>query len=406
MSNIPEKQLNDLFYFLNDHRLESSKTLSLYNRLRLIASGVSAQIKDEIIQYLKDNPSAHILITGAAGSGKTYLLNQIVHDLHQSESLDEEYRSNSINDLNKQWHFINKKSPLIAPSPIVLKNSHQNCLILDGLDEYTTVNDSRVKELFSTCDSCIVTCRRKALTPIELLSEIFDLVIDLDQGISPYRILEETLSLTGATISSSGFTSPIVSQLLNATLESSYDSLVKTLEQTIQQYDDTGKILLLNRSIEIPTPEITLPSKEIITGVNVLQSSLLKSVQYNPDLVHELTPREFEEFVAEAYENLGYKVELTKMTRDGGKDIILYADGPTGHNMYYVECKKYRKDRPVDVTLVRNLYGVVEADRATAGIMVTSSSFTPDARSFELQVCHRMSLLDYLDLLREVSKRQ
>jgi restriction system protein len=49
----------------------------------------------------------------------------------------------------------------------------------------------------------------------------------------------------------------------------------------------------------------------------------------------------------------------------------------------------------VGVEIVRQLYGVVEAEKATAGVIVTTSSFTRGAKSFALQHSHRMTLHDY-----------
>ena len=37
-----------------------------------------------------------------------------------------------------------------------------------------------------------------------------------------------------------------------------------------------------------------------------------------------MDPREFEYFVADVFRSLGYKVQVTSGSNDGGKDIILY----------------------------------------------------------------------------------
>lgn len=66
--------------------------------------------------------------------------------------------------------------------------------------------------------------------------------------------------------------------------------------------------------------------------------------------------------------------------------------------MYVVECKKYSPAHPVKVNLVRQLSGVVQAERATAGILVTTSSFTRGARELEKQLFHQISLKDYMDI--------
>jgi len=94
----------------------------------------------------------------------------------------------------------------------------------------------------------------------------------------------------------------------------------------------------------------------------------------------------------------GYKVDLTKATRDGGKDLIIANHSDIGNFIFYVECKKYSPTIPVGVNLVRELAGTVLADRVTAGIMVTSSYFSPDAINYSTQVKHQLSLIDYLKL--------
>lgn len=52
--------------------------------------------------------------------------------------------------------------------------------------------------------------------------------------------------------------------------------------------------------------------------------------------------------------------------------------------------------------IVRQLYGTVEADRATAGIMVTNSYFSREARRFQQTIKSRMSLIDYSELMKQI----
>lgn len=69
----------------------------------------------------------------------------------------------------------------------------------------------------------------------------------------------------------------------------------------------------------------------------------------NPRALYQLKSRKFEEVMVEIYNRLGYKVELTKVTRDDGKDIILRKSDILGDFIYYVECKKYSGNKPVSV---------------------------------------------------------
>ena len=133
-------------------------------------------------------------------------------------------------------------------------------------------------------------------------------------------------------------------------------------------------------------------------------SRLLQYLKTNPDLIHSLTPRKFEELIAELLDRQGYDVTLTGQTRDGGKDILAYKKSDLGNHLFLVECKKYAPHNPVGVSIVRQLYGVVETDRATAGIICTSSRFTKDAKTYASSVKHRMSLRDYKQLNKWISK--
>lgn len=138
--------------------------------------------------------------------------------------------------------------------------------------------------------------------------------------------------------------------------------------------------------------------KKIITDIQVINKSLFEIVSGNPSFIYQMSPRNFEEFVAELLEKEGYRVQITQATKDGGKDIMIANNSNLGNFLFYVECKRYAPDRPVGVNLVRELYGVLQADRATAGIMITSSYFSREAKEFRQNIQHQMSLKDYLDL--------
>lgn len=70
--------------------------------------------------------------------------------------------------------------------------------------------------------------------------------------------------------------------------------------------------------------------------------------------------------------------------------------------MFYVECKQFAKTSPVDVALVRQLYGTVEADRVTAGIMVTTSYFSREAKRYQQKIRRRMNFIDYSELIKQI----
>ena len=114
----------------------------------------------------------------------------------------------------------------------------------------------------------------------------------------------------------------------------------------------------------------------------------------------DVHPRRFEELVAELFRRMGYEVVLTPTARDGGRDVHAFQKGGVGTLLTLVECKRFRPDRKVGVGVVRALFGVVEAERASHGIIATTSSFTRDAKLFQQNLQYRLSLRDFTDLAK------
>jgi hypothetical protein len=117
---------------------------------------------------------------------------------------------------------------------------------------------------------------------------------------------------------------------------------------------------------------------EVASGVN---AKLLEYFRLDPQGLHALTPRQFEELIAEIFDGFGFSVELTKTTRDGGRDVIAIREN-IAKEKFLIECKRYNKKKPIDVGLVRALLGVVHDERATKGILATTSYFTGPSREF------------------------
>ena len=127
---------------------------------------------------------------------------------------------------------------------------------------------------------------------------------------------------------------------------------------------------------------------------------LTLAIKYNPTRIRSITSREFEEIIAAVFEKKGFNVELTKRTRDGGKDIIaISTDGLGIKNKYFIECKHYDENNKISVSIVRELYGVMnQKDGPNKTIMVTTSSFTSDAQKFvnnDISSSWDITLADY-----------
>lgn len=145
-----------------------------------------------------------------------------------------------------------------------------------------------------------------------------------------------------------------------------------------------------------PTPQVLVVSQDRWDG-------LIKELARRPEDLRTLDPRAFEQLVTELLSRqrpTGRTVRLTPPSGDGGRDLLVFDESELGTHLYLVECKRYAVDKPVGVGLVRHLYGVVEGEQATAGMLVTTSRFTGPARAWpdERHLTHRLSLRDYDDL--------
>lgn len=129
-----------------------------------------------------------------------------------------------------------------------------------------------------------------------------------------------------------------------------------------------------------------------------MSDSLLAELARDPGLITALSPRQFEQFVAELYARSGFDVELTRSSKDGGVDIYAFQRAPFGSFLTIIDCKRYRADQPVGVGLVRALYGTVMARDASVGVIATTSYFTRGAHAFQEERKHRLGLQDFLSL--------
>ena len=115
-----------------------------------------------------------------------------------------------------------------------------------------------------------------------------------------------------------------------------------------------------------------------LSAIKAWSRGRLLEGQKGIESIRALSWREFENLVGEAYRRQGYSVEETGGGgADGGVDLLLRK----GSEKTVVQCKRWR-ERQVGVNVVRELYGVMVADGAVRGIIVSSGTFTPDAVAF------------------------
>ena len=89
---------------------------------------------------------------------------------------------------------------------------------------------------------------------------------------------------------------------------------------------------------------------------------------------------EFEDYVSNILRNMGFEIEQTTYSNDGGIDIVANYNKPIFSGRYIVQCKNWQGN--VGAPEIRDLYGVVMDQRANKGILITPSDFTEQAYEF------------------------
>lgn len=91
-----------------------------------------------------------------------------------------------------------------------------------------------------------------------------------------------------------------------------------------------------------------------------------------------LSWREFEEVIGEAYRKQGYAVvENAGPGADGGIDLVAKKEGET----ILVQCKQWKSEK-VGVPTVREMFGLLNAERTNEVHIVTCGHFTEEAKQF------------------------
>lgn len=161
--------------------------------------------------------------------------------------------------------------------------------------------------------------------------------------------------------------------------------------------DDFPKQAILGPDGEPLAPRVT-ERTQLEASVTEISEELVQALAIEPDLVYELSPRKFEELVAELYRRRGFKVTLTSSTGDKGVDVYVVRHDELGSSLSVVQAKRYRPDRKIGVSLVRELKGTVATTNASAGVLLTTSFFTKGAKALAAEYEYTLALRDFYEL--------
>jgi restriction system protein len=139
-------------------------------------------------------------------------------------------------------------------------------------------------------------------------------------------------------------------------------------------------------------------SSDLNVKVQAISNALIRRLAAKPELMFQLSPRQFEELMAELYAREGFEVKLTAETCDDGVDLYLVEHTAFGRLLTIVDCKRNNANRPVGVGIVRQMLGTIDASGASAGVLATTSRFSSGAVLLSEKYPFRLGLQDYCDL--------
>jgi Restriction endonuclease len=123
---------------------------------------------------------------------------------------------------------------------------------------------------------------------------------------------------------------------------------------------------------------------------------------WSGDVFDAIEWRRFEAVVETLFAQVGFETKTQSHGPDEGVDVWLYSPGRPDGLVGLVQCKHWH-DKRVGVDKVRELKGVMASRDVRRGHFATTSTFTPDAKTFAKE--NGINLLDVDGLLSIIAKR-
>jgi restriction system protein len=132
----------------------------------------------------------------------------------------------------------------------------------------------------------------------------------------------------------------------------------------------------------------------------VQSSDVLSALDDRTNLM-DLSPTQFEELITNLFAKMGLETRLTQASRDGGVDCVAFDQRPILGGKVVIQAKRYKNT--VGVSAVRDLFGTMQNEGASKGILVTTSGYGKAA--FDFAAGKPLELLDGSNLLHLLEER-
>ncbi len=170
------------------------------------------------------------------------------------------------------------------------------------------------------------------------------------------------------------------------------------MQLDLSKVDPLACLTVLNASVSKSPTELA-PVRPVlefnmVDSRFIEETDVISGLDQRPNLM-DLTPAEFESLITNLFQKMGLETRLTQASRDGGVDCVAYDPRPIFGGKVVIQAKRYKNT--VGVSAVRDLYGTMQNEGASKGILVTTSGY--GKASFEFADGKPIELLSGSNLL-------
>lgn len=127
----------------------------------------------------------------------------------------------------------------------------------------------------------------------------------------------------------------------------------------------------------------------------MVSDKLVKIILGNPEELEKIEWRQMERLIADILDEIGYKVELTSGSNDGGKDIIFRCKNTHNNKSYIIEIKHWASRQKVGYSYIRKFLNVIINEEREKGLFLSTYGFCDNA--FETFTEFEMEKLEYAE---------
>ena len=148
------------------------------------------------------------------------------------------------------------------------------------------------------------------------------------------------------------------------------------MQLDLSKVDPLACLITLNASVSKSPTELA-PVRPVLE-FNMVdprfieETDVISTLDQRPNLM-DLTPSEFESLITNLFQKMGLETRLTQASRDGGVDCVAYDPRPIFGGKVVIQAKRYKNT--VGVSSVRDLFGTMQNEGASKGILVTTSGY-------------------------------